>query len=160
MSPPPPWGTSLEGLPLCKSLGSFAEQVDWPFWMIWFFWKDKGVSGLMGIWEEMLSLLWKLTPFGMSSFHMFHVPVPDVWMNSMKYRQVFNLNDSSTMHNTLWPHLHRLISWGIGWLESLSVLRLFSRVTKPGLRESWSCCCAPRLITQPPMVTYKSHIAL
>ena len=43
MSPPPPWETSLEGLPLCKSLGSFAEQVDWPFWMIWFFWKDKGV---------------------------------------------------------------------------------------------------------------------
>ena len=35
LSPPPPWGTSLEGLPLCKSLGSFAEQVDWPFWMIW-----------------------------------------------------------------------------------------------------------------------------
>ena len=97
MSPPLPWGTSLEGLPLCKSLGSFAEQVDWPFWMIWFFWKDKGVSGLMGIWEEMLSLLWKLTPFGMSSFHMFHVPVPDVWMNSIKYRQALNFNDSSTI---------------------------------------------------------------
>ena len=41
LSPPPPWGTSLEGLPLCKSLGSFAEQVDWPFWMIWWFLKGQ-----------------------------------------------------------------------------------------------------------------------
>ena len=61
MSPPPPWGTSLEGLPLCKSLGSFAEQVDWPFWIIWGFLKGQRceefslqtMNGSVGIWEEL-----------------------------------------------------------------------------------------------------------